>query len=158
MSRLTLFLGLVFLFAASAPAQSLPEGKGKAEFQRICGQCHGVEMVIKLRMSEDRWAGMVDDMVSRGAQGTQDDFDRVTHYLGVNFGPEKALKIGINKATAKELEAGLGISAEAAAAIVQCREKNGPFKEWRDLEKAPGLDLKKLEDKKDRIDFSAPTN
>src|SRR3954454_1001390 len=67
---------------------ALPEGRGRNETQRICSQCHGVEMATRLRMSEDRWAGVVDDMVSRGAQGTQDEFDRVAKYLAKNFGPD----------------------------------------------------------------------
>src|SRR4051794_38409750 len=56
--------------AQSPPsAPPLPEGRGKAEFARICAQCHGLDIATKLRMSEDAWSGVVDDMVSRGAQG-----------------------------------------------------------------------------------------
>lgn len=153
--------GVLLLVAASGTlplgAQpTLPEGRGRNEFQRICGQCHGVEMAVKLRMSEDRWAGVVDDMVSRGAQGTQDDFDRVSRYLGKYFGPESAAagKVSINKASARDLVAA-GIPDDAAALIVSFREKNGSLKSWAELEKIPGLDLKKLEAKKDQLDFTA---
>ena len=146
---------LTVLAALVSPAlaqQVLPEGRGRNETQRICGQCHGVEMATKLRMSEERWAGVVDDMVSRGAQGTQDEFDRIARYMGKNFGADT--KLVINKLSAKELTAA-GIPEDAAAAIIAGREKNGPYKSWSDLEKIPGLDLKKLEPRKDSIDFTA---
>lgn len=135
---------------------TLPEGRGRNEFQRICGQCHGVEMAVKLRMSEDRWAGVVDDMVSRGAQGTQDDFDRVSRYLGKYFGTEAATagKVSVNKASAKDLVAA-GLPEDAAALIISFREKNGSLKSWAELEKIPGLDLSKLGVKKDQLDFTA---
>jgi competence ComEA-like helix-hairpin-helix protein len=150
-------LSPVFLIAVvaagtawSQPATTLPAGKGRAEFVRVCGQCHGVEVVIKVTNSADGWAAVVDDMVSRGAQGTQDDFDRVTKYLAVNFGP----KVNVNKATEKELSTNLGLSSADAQAIVHFRETAGSFKSWDDLQKVPHIDLKKLEDEKNRIDFS----
>jgi len=153
--------GLAVLAVSLTPllAQTaLPEGRGRNETQRICSQCHGVEMATRLRMSEDRWAGVVDDMVSRGAQGTQDEFDRVAKYLAKNFGPDTpaaGAKLAINKATVKEMTSA-GIPEDAATAIVGYREKNGAFKTWQDLEKVPGLDLKKIEGKKDVLDFTAP--
>ena len=44
-SKCIFILGSMFVlsFAVSGQAQSLPEGQGKAEFQRICGNCHSVE-------------------------------------------------------------------------------------------------------------------
>jgi competence ComEA-like helix-hairpin-helix protein len=132
-------------------AQSLPQGKGKAEFTRVCGQCHGVEVVIKNVASPDGWAAIVDDMVSKGAQGTEDDFELVTKYLSTNFGP----KTNINKASEKELSDALGLSAVDAQAIVHYRETSGAFKDWSDLEKVPNIDIKKLASEKNRIDFSA---
>ena len=47
--------------------------------------------------------------------------------------------ININTATPQELEALRGISPENAKAIVAYRQKNGPFKTLRDVEKVPGL-------------------
>ena len=131
-------------------AQSLPDGRGKATFTRVCGQCHGVEVVIKNVASPEGWAAIVDDMVSKGAQGTDDDFELVTKYLSTNFGP----KTNINKAGEKELSASLGLSAADAQAIVHYRETSGIFKDWSDLEKVPNIDIKKLASEKNRIDFS----
>ncbi len=69
-------------------AQTLPPGKGKAEFQRICSNCHGVSMATSQRMDQAQWTGVVNDMVSKGAQGTQQDFDNIIAYLTANYGKD----------------------------------------------------------------------
>jgi putative heme-binding domain-containing protein len=71
-------------------AQNLPEGKGKAEFQRVCSGCHSVSMATGQRMDQAQWTGVVNDMVSRGAQGTQQDFDNIIAYLTANYGKGEA--------------------------------------------------------------------
>lgn len=148
---------LIFLVSAIAAwaqsAEDLPNGKGKAQVVRVCGQCHGVEVVMKQTNTPEGWAGVVDDMVSRGAQGTDDDFDLVVSYLSAHFGP----KVRINKADAKELSTALEISPADADAIVHYRETTGNFKNWSDLAKVPNIDLKKLEQGKDKIDFYTGT-
>jgi putative heme-binding domain-containing protein len=73
-------------FAVCGHAQSLPDGQGKAEFQRICGNCHSVSIATAQRMTQAQWSGVVNDMVSRGAQGSQQDLDNVTTYLATHFG------------------------------------------------------------------------
>jgi putative heme-binding domain-containing protein len=70
--------------------QSLPEGKGQADFQRICSSCHSVSMATTQRMTQAEWMGVVNDMVSRGAQGTQDELNNVVTYLAANYGKDKA--------------------------------------------------------------------
>ena len=148
----------VSLWAQSEP--KLPEGPGKAQFSRICSECHSVDIVTNMRMSEGGWAGVVDDMVSRGAQASSDDIALVTKYLAANFGPDnaagapKTAKVHVNTASAKELVSTLGITDNEAAAIVRYREANGSFADLPALRKVPGLDLKKLEENKDRVDFS----
>jgi putative heme-binding domain-containing protein len=66
--------------------QTLPEGKGKAEFQKVCGNCYSVSMATSQRMDRAQWTGVVNDMVSRGAQGTQQDLDNIIAYLTANYG------------------------------------------------------------------------
>ena len=155
---------MVWSLGAQTPGPALPEGKGRAQTQRICGMCHDVQMAVHSRHSKEAWSGIVDDMVSRGAQGTDDDFELVLRYLAANFGP-KAIeegdsrsaagqKIAINNAAAKEIADSLGLSEKDAGAIVEYRAAHGAFKEWADLEKVTGIDLKKLESQKDRIVFT----
>jgi competence ComEA-like helix-hairpin-helix protein len=144
-------LALVLAAAASGQtAAGLPDGKGKAQFTRICGQCHAVEIIIKNTNTIEGWSLIVDDMASRGAQATDDEFDLVLKYLAAHFGP----KVNVNKADAKKLSTVLELSIEDAGAIVHYRETAGSFKEWRDFTKVPNIDIKKLEQVKDRIDFS----
>jgi competence ComEA-like helix-hairpin-helix protein len=150
------------LWLAVTNGQSLPEGRGRTEFQRICGKCHGVELVIKQHQSAEQWSATVDDMVGRGAEGTDDEFELVVKYLAANFGKDKAgsasdapasQKININTASGAEIAAGLNLSKRDAEAIVQYRTEKGEFKQWSDLQKVPGIDLKRLEEQKDRIVF-----
>ncbi|HMF77023.1 MAG TPA: helix-hairpin-helix domain-containing protein, partial [Bryobacteraceae bacterium] len=111
----------------------------------------------------DGWTGVVNDMVSRGATGTDDEFNRVVRYLAAHFGPNNpggdskpatAAKVNVNQASETDLSTNLGLSAADAQAIVHYRESSGEFKDWHDLEKVPHIDMKKLAEQKDRIEFS----
>ena len=68
--------------------QALPDGKGKAEFQHICSNCHTTALATRTRHSADEWKSIVDEMVSRGAQGSDEELDDVVIYLSTNFRPE----------------------------------------------------------------------
>ncbi len=82
------------------------------------------------------------------------EIDRVINYLATNFGPGAATKINVNTAGNAGLAAALGLSASGAAeGIVSYRSANGRFKELKDLAKVPGIDAKKIESAKDRIEF-----
>jgi competence protein ComEA len=147
--RRIVFLGALALAMLPAGAQSdLPEGRGKELVLRECTKCHGLEGITRARMTKDRWDEVVDDMVSRGAGGTEEEIDQMIAYLAVNFG-----KVNINKASAGEIASALGISADTASAVVTYREKNGQFKSANDLKKVPGLDAKRIDELKERIEY-----
>jgi putative heme-binding domain-containing protein len=76
---------------AQSSQDALPDGRGKAELSRICSQCHSLDIVTSRRMTQDGWEGVVNDMVSKGARGTEDEFDRVVKYLGQHFGPNSPM-------------------------------------------------------------------
>jgi competence protein ComEA len=153
---------LALAFAAPAVGQALPEGKGREPFRRICRNCHGIDVATKLRLSADEWRAIVDDMVNQGAIGTDDEFQLIVDYLSANFGKPgegsdtkaAAQKINVNTASIRELTTVLGLSNRDAEAIVQYRKDRGPFKDWPDLRKVPGIDLRKLEDQKDKVAFT----
>src|SRR5215469_13791657 len=88
--RLERILGIGLIaclaFAASAQAQPLAKGKGRADFQRLCGTCHSLARATSQRLTREEWMRVINDMVARGAQGTQDELDNVTSYLTANFG------------------------------------------------------------------------
>ena len=127
----------------------LPEGKGKAIFVTMCSNCHGLDQVTSVKSSKKQWTYVVDDMVSRGAEGSDEDINLVISYLSRNFGKP----VNINSATAKEIEAGLSFSPAASEAVVKYRTDNGAFKSYEDLQKVPGLNAGLLEEQKKNIVF-----
>jgi competence protein ComEA len=144
---------LVLWLTIAAAAQTLPAGPGKATVEKMCTPCHGLENVIRARMTKERWGKVVDDMVSRGAEGTDDEVDQVIAYLAASFPKSAAKTVNINKAGAADLAAALEISSSDAAAIVSYRSEKGNFKKLQDVTKVPGIDTKKLEAAKDRLEF-----
>jgi len=152
---------LAVLCAATAAAQSrLPEGPGRELVVRLCSPCHSAEKVAGLQKSRDEWEASVVEMVmNRGAKGTEEEFYEIIEYLARSFPKSPAGersagdKINVNKASAKELESALEISAKESEAIVRLREKKGRFQSLDELEKVPGLDAKKVKAKKDRLEF-----
>ena len=90
---------------------------------------------------------------------TGEETATAVEYLGEHFGREKAAegsktdKVNVNKATAKELAAGLGLTDKEAEAVVEHRQKNGAFAKWEDLAKVPDLDTTKIEARKDQLAF-----
>ena len=142
------------LMAVAAAAQTevkLPEGEGKKLVQDVCSKCHELDAVVQLHNTKQAWNKVVDEMVGRGAEATDQELELIVDYLAKNFGKEA--KVKVNQAAAKDIAAALGITPEAAADIVAERTKNGPFKTWQDLSRVKSLDLKGLEAKKDRIEF-----
>src|ERR1700761_7479369 len=87
-------------YALYGHGQNLPDGPGKAEFQRVCSSCHSVTMATGQRMDQAQWTTVVNDMVARGAQGTEQDFDRIIPYLTANFGSGKPATPGASPSTA----------------------------------------------------------
>jgi len=92
-------IGLIacLAFAVSVQAQSLPEGKGRADFQRICGTCHSLARATSQRLTRGEWTRVINDMVARGTQGTQDELDNVMTYLTANFGKPLDSADGVEK-------------------------------------------------------------
>ncbi len=143
---------ILILFAASAWAQ-LPDGPGKAETQKICTQCHDLERSISLRQDRPGWQATMDKMVTLGAKGDDKEFQLVVDYLAAHYPADEVPRINVNTARAIDLESGLSLRRSQAAAIIEYRTKNGPFKSLEDLKKVPGVDTAKIEAKKDRLTF-----
>ncbi|MDQ6698770.1 MAG: helix-hairpin-helix domain-containing protein [Acidobacteriota bacterium] len=140
----------------SLQAQSLklPDGAAKPTVQKVCGTCHGAELVIGRQESREGWGAIVEDMIQRGATGSDDELYEVVDYLATNFSKSSpVIKINVNKATAKDLEASLRMPAKQAVAIVQQRDAKGEFKSIEDLRKVPGVDAAKIEANKNRLSF-----
>src|ERR1700731_3261108 len=110
---------LFFVVSTSSPA--LPPGEGKPIVERMCGSCHALKVVTSKRASPEQWSQLVDQMVSRGAEGTDEEIQTVIEYLSKNFGLDSpppatekddkahalAPSVNVNQAGAAELSADL---------------------------------------------------
>jgi len=76
----------LFLPARSADGDKFPDGPGKAEFIKVCTQCHEVDPISTLRYSKDDWKDLVYDMKGKGADATDDECNIIIDYLAKNFG------------------------------------------------------------------------
>jgi competence protein ComEA len=142
------------LCGACSAAADLPDGPGKVTVQRVCGNCHAAQIVMGRKASKEGWERIVADMVEKGATATDAEFDEVMVYLVRNF-PDTGVstKINVNTANAEDLAMALEISKSVAAAIVKYRSEKGNFRSAEDLKHVPGLDEKKVDEKKDRLIF-----
>ncbi len=137
-----------------AQSLKLPEAQGKVVTQKVCGTCHGAELMIGRQETREVWGAIVADMVQRGAQGTEDEFYDVVDYLSANFSSASPVtRINVNKASSPDLQTALHIPAKQADAIVQQRKVKGDFKSIEELQRVPGVDAKKIESNKKRLAF-----
>jgi len=85
-------IAIPFLALSLGQAQDLPAGKGKDLLEKICQECHGLDVIVTQHANKEGWASIVDSMVARGAGGTKEELDTIVDYLAKNFGEEKKLK------------------------------------------------------------------
>ncbi len=147
-----LLLALLALPAA-VPAlraqDELPAGKGKDVTQRMCSGCHDMSVVTGRHLTAKRWSDTVDEMIGRGATGTDAEIDQVINYLAAHFGRP----VNVNTATAQDLQNGLSLSQKDSEAIVKYRQSKGNFRALTDVTSVPGVDAAQLEEQKANIQF-----
>jgi competence protein ComEA len=131
----------------------LPDAPGKAETQRLCSQCHEIDKSLSPRQDRAAWAGTVEKMVSFGMRASDDETRVVIDYLARHFPADDVPPIHVNTATAIQFESGLSLRRSQALTIIRYREANGPFHSLEDLLKVPGIDLARIEAKRDRLVF-----
>ena len=76
----------------SAGAQAevkLPDGKGKDVTQRVCSTCHGVNLFTGQRHTKEKWSSIIDTMVSRGMDASDENLATINNYLATNLAPQK---------------------------------------------------------------------
>jgi competence protein ComEA len=141
---------------SQAPADKnpeLPAGPGKSTLVRVCSSCHSPDNVIANGQDRAGWEATITKMAGFGATGTDEEYTEILEYLVKNFPAGSSTPVNVNKATAAQLESGLGFTTAEAEATVKYREKNGDFKTIDDLKKVPDLDAKKLDAKKAKLAF-----
>jgi competence protein ComEA len=152
-SNRLLLLAVLFTACAGSVRAQLPDGPGKAETAKLCVQCHELERSISLRQDRAGWQATLDKMASLGMKGSDKEMQAVVEYLATHFPADDVPRLNVNKARAIELESALSLPRSQAALVIQYREKNGPFHSIEDLKKVPGVDVAKIESKKDRLTF-----
>jgi competence ComEA-like helix-hairpin-helix protein len=126
-----------------------PEAKAQALVQRMCVSCHELDTVTAERRTQIGWQQNVEDMVSRGAQGSDQEMAELVAYLTKYYG-----KINVNTATVEQLRAFLELTEKEAQAIASYRDRNGKFKNIDQLKAVPNVNAGKLQEKRDLIAFS----
>lgn len=61
--------------------------------------------------------------------------------------------VNVNKATAEQLHAALGVTSNEAELIVRHREQYGEFKSWKDVAAVRGITAEKIQENQNRLTF-----
>jgi polyhydroxyalkanoate synthesis regulator phasin len=135
---------LLLLFSASSSASDLPPGEGKAIVERTCVSCHALKVVTAKRASKEQWSTLVDQMISRGADLSDDEAEIVVDYLAKNFGPAKEPDGGEKNHTQSgsmnRNQSMNQTSSDQFASSVPNRNRNTSLKEWHNLSKVLGIE------------------
>lgn len=75
---------------APAPATDFVAGEGRAQVAESCAACHPASIVTAKRFSDEKWAEVVDQMISKGARVGDADYEVIVGYLARNYGDGKA--------------------------------------------------------------------
>src|SRR5712692_3218595 len=134
---------ILVALAAAGSAQEPP-----ALFQRVCGTCHKPERAVSTRRTRQEWEETIDLMVEKGMKSSDEELTKVLDYLVGQYG-----RVNVNTAAAGDIAEVLGLTAKEAEAIVKYRKDAARFEEFDDLGKVPGVDLKKLEKRREAISF-----
>lgn len=149
-TAITAALFLASSNGASAQAQ-LPEGPGKDAVVRMCATCHPVERAASVRLTREGWQDTIGKMMTLGAKGSDEDVKAVLEYLSTHFKGEAGKPLNLNTATSIDLESITLFLRKESAAWIAWRAKNGPCKTVDDLKKVPGVDFKKIEERRERL-------
>jgi cytochrome c5 len=80
--------------AATPPGSSkssaivLPAGEGMELTKKLCSGCHGTDTFARQRHDRAQWNQILDNMMSKGMDASDDDLDKVATYLAAHFGPD----------------------------------------------------------------------
>jgi competence protein ComEA len=117
-------------------------------FVRVCGKCHDAARIIQGRRFREQWEETLDKMVTKGAKGSDEDFDAILSFLMSAFG-----RVNVNAAPAEDIGSVLHLESSQADAIVRFREQHGKFADFDALSKVPGANVDALRKARDAIVF-----
>jgi competence protein ComEA len=113
------------------PARNL--ARESRSLKAVCAKCHNLQIVMDTPMSYDAWHDTVQNMMDRGATGTDQQFADVMDYLHRTM-----TTIDVNTADADELQTVLHVP-EATAQAILARRSTQKFTGLADLESVPGV-------------------
>jgi competence protein ComEA len=149
-----LFLATCVLFAAVPMAAAWGNGASPRDLAResrslkvVCAKCHNLQIVMDTPMSYGAWHDTVQNMMDRGATGTDQQFADVMDYLHRTM-----TTIDVNTADADELQIVLQLP-EATAQAILARRTTQKFTGLADLKSVPGVDASTVEAKAKLIFF-----
>jgi competence ComEA-like helix-hairpin-helix protein len=135
------------VFLAGVASAADPDPNLEA-VQTVCGRCHTTTVFLDKPRAWDRWNDVFADMTQRGANGTDEQLERVTTYFLENL-----TFVNVNTSPAEEIAGVLGVGDVVAPAIIASRQRQ-PFANLAELRAVPGVDPAKLELRKSRILFN----
>jgi len=59
----------------------LPDAPGKATYVRVCGECHGADVVTSMRHDRAGWTEVVSEMLDKGAVADEREVKTIVAYL-----------------------------------------------------------------------------
>jgi DNA uptake protein ComE-like DNA-binding protein len=105
----------------------------------VCTVCHAASQFLSTPRSSSRWEQVFAEMSGYGADGTDDQLDRLVNYFQKNL-----TVINVNTSPVDDLQPTLQVSDKVAATILARRTKQ-PFTGIDDLSRISGLDRSVLE-------------
>jgi DNA uptake protein ComE-like DNA-binding protein len=105
----------------------------------VCTVCHNASQFLTTPRSSGRWEQVFAQMSGYGANGTDDQLDRVVSYFQKNL-----TVINVNTSPVEDIQLTLQVNDQATAAIM-ARRVGHPFAGIDDLAKVPGVDRSVLE-------------
>ncbi len=153
--RFLLSAGFALLALVAAPASvraqtQLPDGRGKAEVQKLCSTCHPAERGASVRLTREGWQDVMTRMVGLGLKGTDEELNAALEYLATHFKGEAAAPLNLNRATPVQLQSVAGLLRKESAVLIAHRAK-APCKTLDDLKTVAGLDFSKIDQRRDRL-------
>jgi DNA uptake protein ComE-like DNA-binding protein len=106
---------------------------------QVCTVCHSSSQFLSTPRGSTRWEQVFAEMSGYGADGTDDQLDRVVNYFQRNL-----TVINANTSSVEDVKETLQVSDQVAAEIM-ARRKQRLFTGMDDLSKIPGVDRSILE-------------
>jgi Helix-hairpin-helix motif len=146
MAAAALLCGVASIQGAALAADAVDPGQ--QTLRLVCGsKCHQVELFATARKGYQEWHETVQQMIDRGADGTEEQLQEVMDYL---FRTQTI--IDVNATAEEDLAIVLEIPAAQAKAIVARRAKK-KFASLDDLKSVSGLDPARVDAKSAFLSF-----